>query len=321
MPNQEGQSYDPNQAPKGSVKCWLKTALDGYFDDDAGRWAFVPLELEIGRHADLAHDLKVVYNTLSATAKLRWRGAVVDLLAEQGGDPRYGKATSVLIDLAVLMPAFEVLEVLPGVVANADARDDAWLVYDHIVSAAIELSRQTEAARDCLESLRTSPSFSSTYAGLIFIALCRTAPDRWPDHATRMRPALQTLMTKLGPDSDAPRWYAESFLRAVALAGVDRGLSGFLRYGKPAGDWLWNQLFKGERSLVGLDESENIYLRDEPSVSLSLSDYGPVEPTCPQKSLRARRWLSSIRAESDSVGLSARIIAERDWVPSDRAVT
>ena len=321
IPDQEGQSFDPNRAPRGSVKSWLKTALDGYFDDDAGRWAFAPLELEIGRHADLAHDLKAFYDTLSATAKSLWRGVVVDLLAEQGGDPRCGKATGVLIDLAVLMPAFEVLEVLPSVVANAHARDDAWPVYDRVVSAAIELSRQTEAARDCLERLCTSPGFSSTYAGLIFIALCRAVPDHWPHHAARMRPALQALMAELGPGSDAPRWYAESFLHAVTLADVDRGLSEFLRYGDPADDWLWNQLFKGEKSLVGLHKPQTLYMRNEPGVSLPLSDDGPVEPIRLGESLRARRWLDSIQAESDSGRSIAPIIAGRGWIPLDRAVT
>ena len=70
---QEARSFDSNQASTGAVKSWLKTALDGYFDDDSGRWAFAPLELEIGRQADLAHDLKEIYRSLSAPARSRWR--------------------------------------------------------------------------------------------------------------------------------------------------------------------------------------------------------------------------------------------------------
>ena len=112
---QEDRSFDPSQAPAGAVKSWLKTALDGYFDDDSGRWAFTPLELEIGRQADLAHDLKEIYRPLSAPAKSRWRRAVTEMLAEHGHDPQRREATGVLIDLAVLMPAYEALEVLPGV--------------------------------------------------------------------------------------------------------------------------------------------------------------------------------------------------------------
>ena len=147
---QEDRSFDPNQASTGAVKSWLMTALDSYFDDDSGRWAFTPLELEIGRQADLAHDLKEIYRPLSATAKSRWRRAVTDLLAEHGHDSQRREATGVLVDLAVLMPAYEVLEVLPGIVANASERE-AKELYDLVVAAAVELARQTEAARSCLE--------------------------------------------------------------------------------------------------------------------------------------------------------------------------
>ena len=40
------------------------------------------------------------------------------------------------------MPAYEVLEVLPGVVADAGEREEE--LYDLVVAAAVELARQTE---------------------------------------------------------------------------------------------------------------------------------------------------------------------------------
>ena len=203
-----------------------------------------PLELEIGRQADLAHDLKEIYRPLSAGAKSRWRRAVTDLLAEHGHDPQRREETGVLIDLAVLMPAYEVLEVLPGIVANAGEREAKGL-YDLVVAAAVELARQTEAARSCLERLRTSPGFSPAYAGLVFTALCQVAPDDWPDHLMRMRPALRALMETLGSDSDSPRWYAESFLHTVTLARLDRNLRIFAKRGEPPDDWLWNAAVQG----------------------------------------------------------------------------
>ena len=253
-PDQEERPFDPDRAPKDAVKCWLKTALGTYFDDEPSLWAFAPLELEIGGQDDLAHGLGDVYVALSAPAKSRWRGAVADLLAEQGHDPRCREATELLIDLAVLMPAFEALEVLPGVVAHADAEEEAWL-YDGVVSAAVELSRQTEAARVCLERIRTSPGFSPAYAGLVFIALCRAAPGHWPEHVKNMRPALRALVASLEPGSDAPRWYAERFLHTVSLARLARGLSELVQQGEPARDWLWDQLFKGESALIEHSEA------------------------------------------------------------------
>ena len=312
-PSQEGQPFDPDQASKEAVKAWLKTALDGYFEDDAGRWAFVPLELRIGRQADLAHDLKEIYDSLAAAAKTRWRGAVSELLAEQGHVPRYRETTTVLIDLSVLMPAFEALEVLPGVVANAGEGDEGWL-YDRVVSAAIALSRQTEQARDCLDRLRTSPGFSPTHAGLIFIALCRADPDGWPDHAGTMRPALQRLMASLDPDSDAPRWYAESFLEAVTLARLASGLFGFLKYGSLDEDWLWRQWFLGEGSLLGFDESGEIYQRGAPHIRFPLGDGGRAEAV-PPPSPPIPGWADRFKGRSPEIRDMARHIEEHSWTP------
>ena len=314
---QEERSFDSNQASAGAVKSWLKTALDGYFDDDSGRWAFTPLELEIGRQADLAHDLKEIYRSLSAPARSRWRYAVTELLAEHGHDPRRREATGVLIDLAVLMPAYEVLEVLPGVVADAGEREAEGL-YDLVVAAAVELARQTEAARSCLERLRTSPGFSPAYAGIIFIALCRVDPDGWPDHMMRMRPALQALMETLGPDSDSPRWYAESFLHAVTLARLDRNLHVFAKRGEPPDDWLWNELFKGDRSLLVLD-AQNLFLRAKPAVSIPLGDIESVVSAEPPEdrlpSPPSGRRTGGVTQLPDSVQATAHVIDARGWRP------
>ena len=107
MSEQESQPFDPEQAPTRSVKSWLSTALDAYFGGDSERWAFAPLALEIGGQADLAHDLREIYDSLPSEAKPRWRDAVTELLAEQGHNPQHREATAVLIDLVALMPAFE----------------------------------------------------------------------------------------------------------------------------------------------------------------------------------------------------------------------
>ena len=319
----EDRPFDPDQAQAGAVKSWLKTALDGWFDDDAGRWAFTPLELEIGRQADLAHDLQEIYRPLSARAKSRWRRAVTELLAEHGHDPQRRESTRVLIDLAVLMPAYEALEVLPGVVADAGEREAAEL-YDLVVAAAVELAYRTEAARNCLERLRTSPGFSPAYAGIIFIALCRVDPDGWPDHVTRMGPALRDLMERLGPDSDAPRWYAKDFLHAVTLERLGRSLGVFAKRGEPPDDWLWNELFKGKGSPFDFDESDNLFLREKPAVSIPLGDIEPVALAAPSEDRRrpspSDKWMDRFAQQPEGVREIAQKLEVRGWRP-ERAQT
>ena len=314
MSNRQDHRFEPNKASKDSVKSWLQTALDGYLDDNWGIWAFEPLELEIGKEADLAGDLQRIYDSLKADGKSRWRLAVAELLAERGRDPRHRRAIGVLLDLSILMPAFEVLKVLPGIVADIGEGDDAWQLYDHAVAVAIELSRETQDARDCLERMRTSPGFSPTYAGLIFIALCRAEPEEWPRHMRAMRESLDALVHSLGPESDAPRWYAESFVHAVTLACLWQGRGAFFEHGDPSDNWLWNELFKGARSLLSRDESGYLFLRTDPSIRIYVGDDDRVEPAArPRKQEYPMLWADSFRDQPESVRTSAQEIEDRGW--------
>ena len=317
MTNNQGRPFDPNTASTDRVKSWLQTALDAYLEDNRGIWAFEPLELKIGREADLAGDLRGIYDSLQADAKLRWRLAVAELLAERGGDLQRRRATRVLLDLSVQMPAFEVLNVLPGVVAHIGEGDDAWRLYDRALTVAVELSRQTEDARECLERMRTSPGFSPTYAGLVFIALCRADPDEWPRHYSTMRESLDALVRRLGPDSDAPRWYAENFVHAVTLARFRQGVGAFFEHGAPSDHWLWNELFKGARSLLVEDASGNLYVRGNPATRVPIEGERQFRPAA-----RNRRdedgagWLGGFHNAPTIVLRCARTIAARGWFPS-----
>ena len=321
MSKPQEHRFNPNTAPKDSVKSWLQTALDAYLDDDRGIWAFEPLELEIGRDADVSSDLRRIYDALQARAKLRWRLAVVELLAERGGDPQRRLATRMLLDLSIQMQAFEFLKVLPGIVVNIGEGDDAWRLYDRAVTVAIELSRQTEDARECLENMRTSPGFSPTYAGLIFIALCRAEPDEWPRHMRAIRESLDALVHSLGPESDAPRWYAESFVHVVTLARLWQCRRAFFDHGDPSDNWLWNELFKGARSLLSRDESGDLFLRTDPSIRVCVGDDDRVEPAArPQKQEYPMRWAESFRGQPQPVRTSAQEIAVRGWYPRNQPV-
>ena len=319
MSNLAGHRFDPDTAPKDSVKSWLQAALDGYLVDGRGVWAFEPLELKIGRDADLAGDLQRVYDSLQADAKLRWRLAVSDLLAERGGDLQHLRATVVLLDLSILMPAFEALKVLPGIVADIGEGDDARRLYDHALTVAIELSRQTEDARDCLDRMRTSPGFSPTYAGLVFIALCRAEPDEWPSHWRTMRESLDALMRQLEPESDGPRWYAESFVRAVTPARLRQDLDVFMELEDPSDDWLWNELFKGAASLLGADASGSLYVRGSSATRVPIRDERRARPAARAGVREVRmRWMAGFRDASGVVARNARTLAKRGWIPRSR---
>ena len=264
-------AFDANTADHQSVARWIQAGLDGYIKDGAGRWAFRPFEQHIGRGDDLAEDLRAIHHSLTARAQTRWRLAIRDLLATQGPDASRRDATRILIDFAVLVRAHEVLEVLPALVANGRGE---YLV-DHVVRAATALASQTEASRDCLDRIRTSPKFSPDYAGLVLVALCHADPDNWLTHVENLAAPMQILASHLSDGSTALRFYANTILETISLSRIDG--STVKRLSECADSkWLWNEWFEGDQSLLRyepeINSSARLSLRANEAVSIPIDE-------------------------------------------------
>ena len=268
-------TFDANNADTHRVAEWLETALDGYIKDDMGRWAFRPLEQYIGTRDDLAGDLCAIYDSLAATAQARWRSAIRDVLTIHGRDISKRETIRVLISFAVLIRSAEVLEVLPGILS---ASEDGELL-DLAVGAATALASQTEASRRCLEQIRTSPSFTPDYAGLLLVALCHADPDNWLHHVKDLDLPMRRLAGLLPPESTAPRFYASKILDAISLSRITKAdlaaLSGQIG---AESSWLLKEWFQDDQSLLRLRPSAKgvrLVLRTDHSVSTEIQ--GPLD--------------------------------------------
>ncbi len=265
---QERIQFDANDATAEDVCRWLQIGLDAYFKEDIGRWAFRPFEQQIGIRDDLADDIRAIYDGLVPAAQGRWRLAIRDLLAMHGREVP-GKDTRVLVDLAALIRAHEVLEVLPALVA----RDKAPLFYQ-VLRTATELASQTNAARSCLERIRTSPSFSPEYAGHVLVALCRADPDGWIRHVENLSQAMDILADRLTTGSTALRHYASAILDNLSLERVGVGLREI--EGRSTCKWLWNEWLTGPNSLLYYEPhaelGHRLLLRDQRTVAVTLDE-------------------------------------------------
>ena len=263
-------TFDANTADTRQIAQWLEIGLDGYIKDDMGRWAFRPLEQHIGVRDDLADDLCAIYDSLAASAQARWRSAICDVLAIHGRDISKRKMTRVLITFAVLVRSPEVLDVLPGILPGSEEDD----LLDLAVGAAVALASQTEASRRCLERIRTSPAFTSHYAGLILVALCHADPDNWLRHVEDLGVAMRKLASRLSPDSTALRFYASNILNAISLSRISAPILNQLA--SDSADptaWIYKEWFEGHRSLLRLWPTATgvrLMLRADSSVSAHL---------------------------------------------------
>ena len=263
-------TFDPNSDDTRSIAQWLETALDGYFKDDIGRWAFRPLEQHIGVRDDVADDLCAIYGSLKASAQVRWRHAIRDVLAFHGRDISKREAVRVLVTFAVLIRSPEVLDVLPGILSG---QDDGELL-DVAVGAATALASQTDASRECLERIRTSPAFTPDYAGLILVALCHADPDNWLHHVKELAGPMRRLAGLLSPESTALRFYASSILDTISLKRIaDVNLNHLLSDSAEETVWLLEAWFQDDDSLLCLrldDVAFRLVLRTDESISVEL---------------------------------------------------
>ena len=266
-------TFDANNADTREIARWLETALDGYIKDDMGRWAFRPLERYIGVRDDLVDDLRAIYDSLTASAQGRWRDAIRDMLAIHGRDISKRKTTRVLLTFATVIRSHEVLDVLPSILSGS--QDDDLL--DITVEAATSLASQTEASRRCLDRIRTSPAFTSHYAGLILVALCHADPDNWLHHVKELGVAMGKLASRLDPDSTALRFYASNILNAIGLSRITTASLAALST-RPGHQFLWllKEWFQDDQSLLRLRPTTvgvGIALRTDDSVSTELHDW------------------------------------------------
>ena len=263
-------SFDPNAADTRGIAQWLETALDGYFKDDIGRWAFRPLEEHIGVRDDLADDLCAIYDSLTASAQARWRYAIRDVLAFHGRDISKRETTRTLITFAALARSPEVLDVLPGILSGPDDGE----LLDLAVGAATALASQTDASRKCLERIRTSPAFTSDYAGLVLVALCHADPDDWLRHVKELAIPMRRLASLLSPESTALRFYASSILNAISLKRIsDADLNHLVSDSVEEAAWLLREWFHKDDSLLCLrrdDTGSRLALRTDDAISVEL---------------------------------------------------
>lgn len=211
--------FDPHESTGVEVGRWLAAALLAN-ETRASRWAFEPLALRMGHRDDVAHDLLGVYEELPDEAKARWREGVVAAVSDATVQASPEVAITV-IDFAVLIGASEILVALPSVAAAAkNSRSERLL--NRIVDAILELLGEPDIELACLYAVSDGDALPSTSAGLVLVALCRCAPDRWLEHVRRLSPAMETLANRLPPDSTALRRYAVSVVSAIGLERLAR---------------------------------------------------------------------------------------------------
>ena len=260
----ERGAFDPESATDAQVRRWLGRAMLAY-EADKSRWAFEPLALRMGHRDDVAYDLLGVYEALTDQARERWRKGVVALVSDSEVVAK-SEVVVTIIDFAVLIGASEILKALPDVVVAA-GKSRSRHVLNRVVDAVFELPGEPNDAVACLYAASNSEEFPSESAGLVLMALCRFAPDRWLEHAKHLTPVMEALRDRLDTNSTALRHYASNVVSRVTLKRLARDWPIFVLDGKL--QWLKEAVVGGDEPLV-LEHDGTLSLAESPEVHVKI---------------------------------------------------
>lgn len=190
---------------------WLLVGITRFLVDGDGADSFSGAANYVARLGSIEQDLAIIFDALNRPEQASFRAGIRIALGELTRQPDHLLLVGThLLRLAAVVSAFEVVEVLPSLVAaarhlpEADREDISSLALD----VAIELAVPTLPARDVLRGLVTATGFAEAVAGPALIALTRADPNGLPGHLDLLWKPLSEKYAALRPSAENP-WLIE----------------------------------------------------------------------------------------------------------------
>ena len=208
---------------------WLKVGLEAYLIEDEGVWGFEHVAVFLQSEEHLALALGHIYRELSARERAEFRKAVAKVMAELEADPVNAPVFEHLLAIAAVLPAPEVLNVLPVRIGNgffgAMDVEGGYGLFAKTMDAVIDLAAPTDESRACLKMLIGSPNFNIAYSGLALMALCRVAPRDFVAHMDLLREPLAKMFEQFRTDEETKKRLAKRIALTVTPAVLAENLS------------------------------------------------------------------------------------------------
>lgn len=295
---------------------WLKAGLEDYLIEDEGIWGFEHVAVFLQGEEHLALALGHIYRELPALKRAEFRKAVVDVMATLEADPVNAPVFEHLLAIAAVLPAPEVLGVLPVKIGNGffgamDVEGGRGL-FEKTMDAVIDLAAPTAASRTCLEMLIGSRNFNVAYSGLALMTLCRVAPQDFVAHMDLLRAPLAKMFEQFGTYEETKKRLAEGIALAVTPAGLAENLSKLhlSERGDAADMWLFRHIG------FDLDERDVPVIRSlsEPSLKIEIKD----RSTKTRGERGRMRWAGAVRFSQPIADVFVKGVQLLGWRFGDR---
>lgn len=229
----------------------LSTGLKGYLLENRGAWAFGIAADFIVRPGSLPEGLNAFYKSLAAPQQNSFREAVANVLASLPAESVNVDIARQLLMLAPLLPAPEILRVLPGRLGSGFFGTHSEL-FESALFAVARLAAPRKDALECLHALITSRHFDSAYAGIALLALCQADNASLVAHIGLLRQHLHQMFPRNNATAAIfHRTWAGQLLEVMSSKSRIAATLPRLKYfdrNNPAGaidTWLLDGLFGG----------------------------------------------------------------------------
>lgn len=266
---------------------WLSDGISRFMVDGKGRDSFPGAGNFVGWMGAIEDDLALIYDVLEEDEQRAFRSGIAIALAELPAGTKYWLPVARdLLRVAALVEAREVLNVIPSLVATADAAGsrEAAAFCELAIDAAIELVLPSPEALDSLQAIASSPGFSPAVAGSALLAFAKAVPGEFATHLNALADELEQQYSpdRLGSadarseeDRDALLIELAVIVPGTALArAYDPGARDHsLSSGWPAFDWFCRGLMESRDPLVA-EIAEDVlerarHLRPKPALAFA----------------------------------------------------
>jgi hypothetical protein len=239
---------------------WLRRGLEDYRHPQAKRTAFAPLAAFVGHGPDPTLELRDIYELLSGSARKNLRLGLAE--AMDSLPPVYDSLPVLreMLHLAGRLRAKEALHpILTQIGTGFFGRSEIPETRD-LFAFALEIVAGMAPGADVAAALRHltgTPHFEPGYVPMVFIALCRAQPERFPEHLEHLRPYFAALH-RTESDLAGVELTARRFAHYVPLDTIAENLYRLQYSLNPSAppwaldNWLVNALFRGDRAPLAL---------------------------------------------------------------------
>ena len=159
---------------------WIGRSLNGYYFEGKGRFAFRPFDSHFEREYNVAYDLAIFFQKLSAIGRSNFNKGLAIALKTFENSPNNLSILSCILETAQHSKATNILPVILGMLREHPNNEPIVRVAMNALASLATNAGDTGLSKvsiECFEALSRSDVLDATSAAIAFTFLCKVRPE------------------------------------------------------------------------------------------------------------------------------------------------